>query len=165
MGFKLLAHIGSATVLTITALGFAGNWAGPTLAQIKPTGSEILPFLGTWTAVHAGTPIIVLHLRSAKGQLVGSIQVCSYSVNTETTGMVDVVTDPTLSKSLAINNIRVSGKSMSFDWKDPDGDNDHWKLELTGENDGQIVWVGLPSDIRVQPIPVSRNIPKSRLFE
>jgi len=20
---------------------------------------------------------------------------------------------------------------MSFDWKDPDGDNDHWRLELT----------------------------------
>lgn len=162
MGFKLLWRAGSVTVLTITALVFTGDWTSPTLAQTKPPESEIRPFLGTWTAVHAGTPIIVLHLRSEKGQLVGGIQVCSYSVNTETTGTVDVVTDPTLSKSLSINNIKVSGRSMSFDWKDPDGDTDHWRLELTGENDGQIVWIGLPSDVRVQPIPVSKNIPKSR---
>jgi hypothetical protein len=160
MGFKLFWRISSVTVLT--ALVFTGHWAGPTLAQIKPPESEILAFIGTWTAVHAGTPIIVLHLRSEKGQLVGGIRVCSYNVNTETTGTVDVVTDPTLSKSLPINNIKVSGRSMSFDWKDPDGDNDHWRLELTGKTDGQIVWVGLPSDVRVQPIPVSKNIPKSR---
>jgi hypothetical protein len=162
MGFKLLGRIGSVTLLTITALVFAGHWAGPVRAQIKPKESEILQFIGTWTAVHAGTPIIVLHLRSEKGQLAGDIQVCSYSVNTETTGTVDVVTDPTLSKNLPMNNIKVSGRSMSFDWKDPDGDNDHWRLELTGKNDGQIVWVGLPSNVRVQPILVSKNIPKSR---
>jgi hypothetical protein len=83
-------------------------------------------------------------------------------VNTETTGSIDVVTDPTLSKSLPINNIKISGRSMSFDWKDPDGDNDHWRLELTGENDGQIVSVGLPRGVRVQPIAVSKNISKSR---
>jgi len=162
MAFKLFRRIGSVTMLTITALVFAGRAAGSALAQIKPPESEILPFIGTWTAVHAGTPIIVLHLRSEKGQLVGGIQVCSYSVNTETTGTVDVVTDPTLSKSLPINNIKVSGRSMSFDWKDPDGDNNHWRLELTGKSDGQIVWVGLPSDVRVRPIPVSKNMPKSR---
>jgi hypothetical protein len=161
MGFKLFWRIGGVTMLTITALVFAGHWAGPTLAQIKSPESEILPFLGTWTAVHAGTPIIVLRLRSEKGQLVGGIQVCSYSVNTETTGTVDVVTDSTLSKSLPIQNIKVSGMSMSFDWKDPDGDNNHWRLALTGENSGQIVWVGLPSDVRVQPIPVSKNIPNA----
>jgi hypothetical protein len=160
MGFRLFSRIGSVTVMTITAAVFAGHWAGPTLAQIKPAQSEILPFIGTWKAVHAGTPIIVLHIRSEKGQVVGDIQVCSYSVGT--TGTVDVVTDPTLSKSLPINNIKVSSRSMSFDWKDPDGDNDHWRLELTGKNDGQIVWVGLPSDVRVQPIPVSKNTPNSQ---
>jgi len=162
MGIKLFWRIVSLSVLILTALVVTGPRAGPTLAQIKPPESEIRQFLGTWTAVHAGTPIIVLHLRSEKGELVGGIQVCSYSVNTETTGTVDVVTDPTLSKSVHIKNIKVSGKSISFDWKDPDGDNDHWRLELTGENAGQILWVGLPSDVKVQPIPVSKNIPKSR---
>jgi hypothetical protein len=160
MGLKLFWRIGGVTVLTIVALVFGGHWAGPTLAQVKPE-SDILPFIGTWTAVHAGTPIIVLHLHSEKGQLVGGIQVCSYSVNTESTGTVDVVTDPTLSKSLPINNIKVSGRSMSFDWKDPDGDDDHWRLELTGKNAGQIVWVDLPSDVKVQPIAVSKAIAKS----
>ena len=161
MGIKLLWRIGSVTVLIVTVLLFTGHWAGPTLAQIKPPKSEIRPFIGTWTALHAGTPIIVLHLHSEKSGLVGGIQVCSYSI-TETTGMVDVVTDPTLSKTLPINNIKVSGRSMSFDWTDPDGDNDHWRLELTGENAGRIVWVGLPSDVRVQPIAVSKSSPRSR---
>jgi hypothetical protein len=160
MRFKLFRPIGVLTAILITSLGFAGHGVGPALARLKPAESEILPFIGTWTAAHAGTPIIVLHLRSEKGQLVGDIQVCGYSVNT--TGAVDVVTDPTLSKNLPINNIKVSGMAMSFDWKDPDGDNDHWRLELTGKNDGQIVWLDLPSDVKVQPIPVSKTIPKHR---
>ena len=157
MGGKLFWRIGSVAMLTVTPFVFGGDRAGLAQVQLMPRESVILPFVGTWTAVHAGTPIIVLHLRSVKGQLVGGIQVCSYTVNTETSGTVDVVTDSTLSKSIAITNIKVAGKSMSFDWKDPDGDIDHRKLELTGENDGQIVWVDLPSGVKVQPIPVNRN--------
>jgi hypothetical protein len=146
------------SVLVITVFVFTL----PTRAQKKLPQSQILPFIGTWTAVHAGTPIIVLHLRSENGELIGDVQVCSYTVNSETTGTVDVVTDPTLSTNLPINNVKISGRSVSFDWKDPDGDNDHWRLELTGKNDGQIVWVDLPGDVTTQPIPVSRrNIHKS----
>jgi hypothetical protein len=52
-------------------------------------------------------------------------------------------------------------RSISFGWKDRDGDIDHWRLELTGKNAGQIVWVDLPSDVKVQPIPVSKTIAKS----
>ena len=161
MRIKSLWRLGAVAVLTVAALAFLGCWTRPALAQTAPVKSEIRPFIGTWTAVHAGTPIIVLHLRSEKGELAGGIQVCGYSVNTETTGTVDVVTDPTLSKILPISNIKVSGRTMSFDWKDPDGDNDHWRLELTGKDAGQIVWLGLPSQVRVQPIPVTRNITKS----
>ena len=159
MGFTLFWRTGSITVLTISTFVFS---PAPTLAQTKLPESEIRPFIGTWTAVHDGIPIIVLHLRSENGELAGGIQVCGYRVNTETSGTVDMVTDPTLSKSLPMNNIKVSGKSMSFDWKDPDGDNDHWRLELTGERDGRIVWLGLPSDVRVQPILVSKRMSKAR---
>jgi hypothetical protein len=159
MGIKLSCRIGSITVLIISAFVFTAHCGGPALAQTKPPESEIGPFVGTWAAVHSGTPIIILHLRLEKGELVGGIQVCSYSVNTR--GAVDVVTAPTLSKSLPINNIKVSSRSMSFDWKDPDGDDNHWRLELTGKNAGQIVWVGLPSDVKVQPIPVNKVLPKS----
>ena len=161
MGVKSFWRIDSATVLGIVVLAFTLYLPSRTFAQMNPRESEIRPFIGTWTAVHAGTPIIVLHLRSEKGELVGDVQVCSYSVNTETTGTVDVVTDPTLSKRLPINNIKVSGRSMSFDWKDPDGDKDRWRLELTGENVGRIVWVDLPRDVKVQPIPVSKTIATS----
>lgn len=161
MGIKSFWRVCGVSGLTIVALVFSGHWDGSALSQVKPTQSDIRPFIGTWTAVHAGTPIIVLHLRSEKGGLVGGIQVCSYSVNTETTGTVDVVTDPTLSKNLSIYNITISARSMSFDWKDPDGDNDHWRLELTGKDVGQIVWVGLPSGVKVLPIPVNKNVSKS----
>lgn len=151
MRIRLFWCIAGVILLTVTG----------SIAQTKPQDSDTRPFIGTWTAVHAGTPIIVVHLHSEKGELAGEVQVCSYNVNTETTGTVDVVTDPTLSKSSPLKNIRVSGKSISFDWKDPDGDNDHWRLELTGKNAGQIVWVDLPSDVKVQPIPVSRSTAKS----
>ena len=160
MEIKSFWRIGSIIALTITALIFTGHWAGRAVAQMRPLESDIQPFIGTWTAVHAGTPIFVLHLRSEKGELVGAIQVCSYSVDTE--GTVDVVTNSTLSKSLPIKNVKVSSRWLSFDWKDPDGDNDHWRLELVGHNSGQIVWVGLPSDVKFQPIQVSKNIPRSR---
>jgi hypothetical protein len=161
MGIKLFWRIGSVVVLATTAHVFSVHGAGFTVAQTKSPESDIRPFIGTWTAVHAETPIIVLHLRLEKGELVGEIQVCSYNVGS--TGAVDVVTNPTLSKTVPINNIKISTRSVSFDWKDPDGDNDHWRLELTGENSGQIVWLDLPSDLKFQPIPVGKNLAKSSL--
>jgi hypothetical protein len=150
------------TVSIITALVFLGRLARPALGQVNSPESDIRPFAGTWTAVHAGTPIIVLHLRSEKGELVGGVQVCSFSVNTESSGAVDVVTDSTLSETLPIHNVKISGRSIFFDWKDPDGDDDHWRLELTGKDAGQITWVGLSSGLKAQPIPVNKNVPKSR---
>ena len=162
MGVKLFWRLAGVMLLAVTAFVLAGYRVDSTLAQTKSqAASEIRPFIGTWTAAHAGTPIIVLHLRSEKGALVGEVQVCSYTVNTETTGTVEVVTDPTLSKNLPIKNIKVSANSISFDWTDPDGDNDHWRLELTGKDAGQIVWVELPSGVKIQPIPVNKTIAKS----
>jgi hypothetical protein len=157
MGTQLFRRIGSLAVSAVTAFVLTGHGAGLAVAQTKPPEPDLRPFMGTWTAVHAETPIIVLHLRSEKGEFVGEIQVCSYSVNS--TGAIDVVTDPTLSKNVPINNIKISGRSISFDWTDPDGDNDRWRLELTGKNAGQIVWVDLPDDLKFQPIPVSKNVP------
>ena len=151
----------SVTVLLLSALVFVGHIDHPAFAQSKSQESDIRPFLGAWTAVHAGTPIIVLHLRSEKGELIGGIQVCSYTVNTQSTGEVDVVTDSTLSKTASIRNVKIAGRSMSFDWTDPDGDEDHWRLELIGKDTGQIVWVGLPSGLRVQPISVTKNVRNS----
>ena len=81
MGIKLFWRIGSVVVLAVTALVFTGHWAGVTVAQTKSPETDIRPFIGTWTALHDETPIIVLHLHSEKDQLVGEIQVCSYNMN------------------------------------------------------------------------------------
>jgi hypothetical protein len=144
-------------IVLFSALIFVGHIDRPALAQIRSPGSEIRPFLGTWTAVHARTPISVLPVHSDKGALLGGVQVCSYTVNTQSSGTVDVITDPTLSKTASIRNVKIAGRSMSFDWKDPDGDEDHWRLGLTGKNTGRIIWVGLSSGLKVQPISVSKN--------
>ena len=157
MPIKSAWGVCSAIVLLFSALVFVGHIDGPALAQVKSPAPDIRPFLGTWTAVHVGTPIIVLDLRSEKGELTGGVQVCSFTVNTQSTGTVDVVTDPTLSKAASIRNVKIAGRSVSFDWKDPDGDEDHWSLELTGKGTGQIIWADLPSGLKVQPIPVTRN--------
>jgi len=67
------------------------------------------------------------------------------------------ITNEKPSESLPVRNLVVSGKSLTFDWKDPDGDENHWKLELTGTDAGQLIWVGLPNGLKAEPIPVSRN--------
>lgn len=157
MGRKLFWRVCGMAVLTITGLVFTAHWIRPAVAQVKSRESDIQSFIGTWTAFHAGTPIIVLRLRSENGELVGGVRVCSYTVNTEGSGKVDVVTDPTLSKTLPIHNIKAAGKSISFDWKDPDGDEDHWRLELTAKDAGKIIWVDLPNGVKVEPIPVSKS--------
>ena len=65
MRIRLFWRMVGAAVLMITASVFTGHWAGSTVAQTRPPESEIRPFIGTWTAVHAGTPIIVDNLLTA----------------------------------------------------------------------------------------------------
>jgi hypothetical protein len=144
----------------LTAL-LATNPAAPIHAATATTESEILPFLGTWTATHSGTPIIVLTIHSANGAVSGTVQVASYNVS-EVTGKVDVVTNPTLSAKSPIDAIKISGNSLSFHWKDPDGDTDHWRLDITEFNSGKITWLDLPADAKFQPIPVTKTVAKPK---
>jgi hypothetical protein len=142
----------SVSMLTVlTAPGFAIA-AAPVAAATDPK-----PFAGTWIASHDGTRIVELVLRVEKGNLAGAIRICGFTINTEGSGKIDQITNEKLSGNLPLHNIAVSGKAVSFDWKDPDGDENTWKLELTGPDAGRLIWVRLPSGLKAEPIPVNRT--------
>jgi hypothetical protein len=73
-----------------------------------------------------------------------------------------MITDKSFTEVLPARNFEISGKSLSFAWKDPDGDENHFKLEATDANAGRLYWIGLPSELRVAPIPVTRGTEKTR---
>jgi hypothetical protein len=125
------------------------------IAESAPDGAQ--QFVGMWTAQIDGTRIIELALRSEKGSLTGSIRICGFSIDTEGTGKLGLVTNEKMSPELPLRNPKVSANSVSFDWKDPDGDENHWKLELIGSETGRLVWLNLPPGLKAEPIPVSRT--------
>ena len=131
--------------------------AFPMPAAPSAAATDLQPFTGTWTALHDGTRIVELVLRVEKGKLTGVIRICGFTIDTEGSGRIDLITNEKLSGDLPLRNLKVSGKSASFDWKDPDGDENRWKLELTETDAGQLIWVGLPSGLKADPIPVNRT--------
>lgn len=114
------------------------------------------PLIGTWTAQIDGTRIIELVLHAEKGSLTGTIRICGFSIDTEGSGKLGLVTNEKMSPDLPLRNTKVSGNSVSFDWTDPDGDGNHWKLEITGSDAGRLIWLNLPTGLKAEPIPVSR---------
>jgi hypothetical protein len=153
---RFAAHL----TLSFFVLAIASVPATPKQAA-RPAAAtaDLQQFAGKWTALHKGTPILVLELHVEKGKLAGGIQVCGFTINTEDNGKIVEITDSTLSAALPVSNLEVSGKSLSFDWKDPDGDENHWKLELTGSDAGQLRWIGLPKGLTAEPIPVTKDLP------
>ena len=157
---------GTALTLAATSLLIVGSLGISAfsfqVAQPGNPSSKLQPFVGIWTASHEGTPFLILELHTENGALAGGIRVCSFNLDMKDGTDNVTITDKRLTESLPVNNLKTSDKSLTFDWKDPDGDEDHWKLEVTGANAGRLSWVGLPSEMKVAPIPVSReaaNIP------
>jgi len=150
--FSVLAAIGFSILTLATAQILPVSEAGYVVAA-----DNIQPFAGTWTALLDGTRIVELFLRVEKGNLTGAIRVCGFSIDTEGTGKLGLVTNEKMSPDLSLRNLKMSGKSVSFDWTDPDGDENHWKLELTQTDAGRLVLIGLPSGLKAEPIPVRRT--------
>ena len=120
-------------------------------------------FVGTWTAEYQGVRFIVLDLRMEKGKLGGGMSMASnFHIGSEGSGEAIQIVDKTLLESLPARNFRVSDKSLTFDFTDPDGDETHWKLEVTGADAGRLSWVGLPDGMKAQPMPVKRSFGKLR---
>ena len=150
----------AASLLTITSVGISAF--SFKVAQPGNTSSEVQQFVGTWTAVHEGTPYLILELRAEKGALIGGIKVCSFNLDMKDGTDAITITDKTFTEVLPIRNLGISGKSLSFDWKDPDGDENHLKLEITETNAGRLHSVGLPAGLKVAPIPVTRGTDGTR---
>ena len=120
----------------------------------NPSG-DLQQFVGTWTASHEGTPFLILELHSENGSLAGGIRVCSFNLDMKNGTNNVTITDKKFTESLPVNNLKMSDNALTFDWKDPDGDQDHWKLEVNGGNAGRLSWVGLPDEMKVAPIQVT----------
>jgi beta-lactamase regulating signal transducer with metallopeptidase domain len=142
------------SLLTTTALGVSAFSLQATQAASIPVDAK--QFVGTWTAEHEGTPFIVLNLRSEKGKLAGGMRMAnSFHMDNEGSAVNIEITDEVLLESLPVRDFRIHDKSLTFDFKDPDGDQTHWKLEVTGAGAGRLSWVGLPDGIKDVPLPVT----------
>jgi beta-lactamase regulating signal transducer with metallopeptidase domain len=135
------------------------------VAQPGKTSGNLQQFVGTWTATHEGTRFLVLELHAEKGKLAGGIKTCSFNMDMQGGTDAIEITNERLTESLPIRNAAISGSSLSFDWKDPDGDEDHLKLEVTGAYTGRVHWVGLPDGLKVAPIPVRKDGAKGKVNE
>src|SRR5215475_14244250 len=125
--------------------------------QASQPAANLNQFVGTWSAVHAGTSYFVLDLHEENGTLAGGIRVCSFTMNREGEHADITITNKTLSVSLPVLNVVANGKSLSFDWKDPDGDENHLKFELIAGNSGRLNWHGLPAGAKMPSILLAKQ--------
>ena len=88
------------------------------------------------------------------------LRVCSFNLDMKNGTNNVTITDKKFTESLPVSNLKVSNKSLTFDWKDPDGDEDYWKLEVSSAKVGRLSWV-LPHEMTVAPIQVSRKAAKT----
>jgi hypothetical protein len=79
----------------------------------------------------------------------------NFHMDNEGSGVNIEITNDALLESLPVRDFRIHDRSLTFDFKDPDGDQTHWKLEVTGA--GRLSWVGLPDGIKDVPLPVTRS--------
>lgn len=146
-------------LLAMTCIGISAF----SLQTAQPTkSSDLHQFVGKWTAVHEGTPFMILELRLEQDHLVGGMRMASnFHIDTDGSGPAIQITDKTLLESLPAKNFRVVGKSLIFDYKDYDGDDTHWRLELNGADSGRLSWVELPDGMKAPAIPITKEVAKT----
>jgi hypothetical protein len=150
----VLAVVAS-SLFTVASVGISAF--SLSAAPSANVSGEVRQFIGTWTAVHDDTPYLILELHSEKGLLVGGIKVCSFNLDMNQGTDSIMITDKSFTEVLPARNFGIYGKSLSFVWKDPDGDENHFKLEVIDANAGRLHWIGLPSELKVAPIVVTRE--------
>jgi hypothetical protein len=156
-GFRTVFVLAAFVVVASSAfLAFAKQ-----TSQSATVPADINQFIGTWSAVHDGTSYFILELHIENGALTGGIRVCAFTMNGEGEHADITITNKTPSATLPIRNLVAYGKSLSFDWKDPDGDKNHLKFERTAENSGRLSWHDLPADAKMPVILLTKQTAKT----
>jgi hypothetical protein len=136
-------------------------WAAsvqPALSTQTGSTSAAARFTGTWQATFQGKTIIVLKLQGAPEPASGTIQLAGFQLDMEGDGALMAVTDSQLDSPFHLKNLKRDGKTLSFDFVDRDGDDDKFQMELTGDQSARLQWIGLPHNLKAQPIPLTRSL-------
>jgi len=67
------------------------------------------------------------------------------------------VTDERLDSPIALQNIKLQDRTLSFDFVDNDGDRDKFQMQISGTNTATLQWVELPKNLQAQPITITRQ--------
>ena len=155
-------HVGfGPACILILALAMSATTAfAQTPVKSPAIPADINQFVGKWSAVHNGTTYFLLEFHNDNGTLAGGIRVCAFTIG-EGDHPEITITNERLGESLPIRNVAISGKSLTFDWKDPDGDENHFKFERTEENSGRLNWRELPADAKMPVIALTRQTAKT----
>ena len=131
-------------------------------ALSQATTLRLRAFEGTWNASYNGKTIIVVRLGAVGDHLSGTVQLAGFQLDLEGDGGIMAVTDSRLDAPIGLNNIRLQGKTLSFEFVDNDGDTDKFQMELSGRDSATLSWVGLPNGMKAKPIALMKQSPRSR---
>jgi beta-lactamase regulating signal transducer with metallopeptidase domain len=140
-----LSAIAASIILAASCLGISAY-------SLQVDHSPAQQFEGTWKAVHDGKTFILLQLHTENAHPTGTIQMAAFQLDLQGTGALVSVTDEKLGAPISLQNLKLDGKSLSFDFVDSDGDNDKWRMDLTGEDKVNFSWIGLPQELKALPI-------------
>lgn len=114
-------------------------------------------FEGTWKAIHEGKSFIVLRFHTENTGTSGTIQMAGFQLDLQGTGLLVKVTEEKLEPPISLQNIKVDGKSLSFNFVDSDGDDDKMRVELTDKSKASILWIDLPAGLKARPIALTKQ--------
>ena len=152
----------SAVAMVLLAMTCIGISAFSLQTAQTTKSSDLQQFVGKWTAVHDGAPFMILELKLDQDHLAGGMRMANnFHIDTDGSGPAIQITDKTLLESLPAKNFKVVGKSLTFDYKDYDGDDTHWRLDVSGSDTGRLTWVELPEGMKAPAIPVTKEAAKA----
>jgi len=156
-GQNHMGKIGKYSLLFVTAAFLCAATLSVSAYSFQVAHSPMQAFAGTWKAVHEGKTIIVLRLHLDEEPPSGSIRLAGFQLDLEGNGAILTVTDERLDSPIALQNIKLQDRTLSFDFVDNDGDRDKFQMQISGTNTATLQWVELPKNLQAQPITITRQ--------
>lgn len=114
---------------------------------------EIQAFIGVWRGEIKQHPAVEVHLKKEEGKLTGTA--IFYPLSDEET-----TPSPNIMPELLLNDLRVTGRSLSFTWNGPDGSRAKVELKLVSETDAELKSTGdagIPDEMKVIKMVKARS--------